>query len=209
LSTYQKVQEELGRLLHKAESNPDNPELLNEIGVGYLILGNKDEAISYLEKASKLGNFTTTLYNLANAYSENDQPLKAQELYLRVLEEKPDHIPSLNNLADCFEQTGNEDKAEELFNYLTCLNDQDPISHLNLGNFLLRQNRHIEAVKCFQTSLERDEHQTDAYYNISWVLMKAGAFDKALEYAENGLENEPDHPDLLEIASRLKKKISE
>lgn len=209
MSSLQKIQEEIEKLLLEAQTNPADADLLNEIGVGYLIIGQTEDAISYLKQAVEHGNNPTVLYNLANAYSENDDPVKAQELYLKVLEEKPDHIPSLNNLAGCFEQTGNAEKAEELFNYLTRLNSQDPLSHLNLGNFLLRQNRHIEAVKCYQESIERDENQTDSYYNISWVLMKAGAIDKALEYAERGLKNDPDHSDLKDLSSRLKSKLSE
>ncbi|PWN07581.1 tetratricopeptide repeat protein [Rhodohalobacter mucosus] len=204
MSTLHSVEKELHHLLKEAESNPLDPNLLNEIGVGYLIIGRSEEAITYLSKAVEQSDEIRFQYNLANAYSENDNPQMAADLYLRVLEREPDHIPSLNNLADCFEQTGNLKRAAELFEYLTKINDSDSLSHLNLGNFLMRQNRHIEAVKCFQTAIDRDDQCTDAYYLISWVLMKAGVEDKALEYAESGLQTDPHHEELNRMISKLR-----
>lgn len=196
MSTLRNVEAELDLLLKEAEKNPQDSGLLNDIGVGYLVIGQSEKAITFFSEAVKFSDEIQYLYNLANAYSENDNPRKAADLYLQVLETDPDHIPSLNNLADCFEQTGNAERAEELFEYLTRINEADPLSHLNLGNFLLRQNRHIEAVSCYKASIERDEQFTDAFYMISWVLMKAGVKEKALEYAEKGLKTDPDHEEL-------------
>jgi len=204
LSTLRSVENELENLLKEAEINPGDPDLLNEIGVGYLIIGKNENAIEFLSEAVELSDGIKYLYNLANAYSENDNPQMAADLYLRVLEKEPDHIPSLNNLADCFEQTGNAKRAGELFGYLTRINDSDPLSHLNLGNFLLRQNRHIEAVSSFRAAIDRDGQFTEAYYMISWVLMKAGIKNKALEYAEKGLRIDPEHEELRSIINALR-----
>lgn len=204
MSTLRSVEKELERLHKEAELNPRDPDLLNEIGVGYLVIGQSENAITYFSEAVKLSDGISYLYNLANAYSENNYPQMAADLYLRVLERDPDHIPSLNNLADCFEQTGDVKRAEELFGYLTRIHDADPLSHLNLGNFLLRQNRHIEAVTCYQASIDRDAQFSVAFYMISWVLMKAGVRDKALEYAERGLKTDPQHEELIGIIKSLR-----
>lgn len=202
------VENKLKKLLQESENNPDDPELLNDIGVGYLIIGEYGKAESFLRRAINLSENITYLYNLANVYSENNKPEQSIDLYLRVLDRRPDHIPSLNNLADCYEQTGDHSKAAELFSYLTKINDEDPLSHFNFGNFLLRQNRHIEAVGKYEDALKRDENFTEAYYNISWVLLKAGAVKKALEYAEKGLDTDPGYDELVALKAEILGKLS-
>jgi tetratricopeptide (TPR) repeat protein len=127
---------------------------------------------------------------------------------LDALERDPGHVPSLNNLADAYEISGQPEKAHELFHYIIKLEPNTPLPHFNLGNFFLRQNQHIEAAKCYEEVLRIDESFTDAYYNIAWILYKAKAFEKSLYYAEKGLVIEDDHNDLIQLAQSLKNELS-
>lgn len=191
------------------KSNPDDASLLNELGVGYSILGQYGNAIVQHKKAVSLQPDEPVFhYNLGNAYSENDQPEQAIKAYHDALDKKPEHIPSLNNLADVYEAFGETDKAFELFNYLIRLSPDDALAHFNLGNFYIRQNQHIEAAKCYETALEKDGEFIEAYHNISWILYKAKAYPSAMEYAEKGLKIDASHEDLEELQSKIKKELS-
>ena len=190
------------------KKSPKNPELLNDLGVGYYLLGRYDESISELEKAvSEEPENKSFVFNLANSYSEAEQFDRAIPLYHDVIEKDPQHIPSFNNLADCYEAIGDVPKAKELFEYITKIAPENALSHFNLGNFKLRNNNHIDAAKCYQNAIECEPRFIDAYYNIAWILTKIKAFENALEYIDQGLEINPDHGDLKKLRSKIRNKL--
>lgn len=204
----QYILDELEKIKEKLVLDPDNSELLNDLGAGYFLLGEYQMAVDAHKKSLQIHpDHRPSIYNLANAYSELGETLKAIDLYLSLLELEPDHIPALNNLADAYEKAGDLEKTEELFRYLTRLNPENAVSRFNLGNFLLRQNRHIEAAGEYQTCIQTEPSFSDAYYNLAWILSKAGAYSKAVEYAKAGLHVNPDHEDLLKLLTEIRDKI--
>lgn len=204
------IKKEIELIQEELNGQPDNPELINELGVGYYLLGQYSNSIIQYKKALKLDPGKAKYhFNLANAYFENNQPNQAIEAFMDAIDIDPGHIPSLNNLADVYEASGNLDKAFELYEYLVRLSPDEALAHFNLGNFYLRQNQHIEAVKCFETTLEKDEKFSDAYYNIAWVLQQAKVFEKAFEYVQKGIEIDPEHSGLLDLKKELKDQVNQ
>ncbi len=199
------IKQQISIIQQELRKKPNSADLLHDLGIGHYLLGEFSESIKYLKMAVDLApKKVAFLFNLANSYNENDQPDLAVDAYLRALDQNPNHIPSLNNLADCYEAVGQYDKAHELFHYLTRINGENALSHFNLGNFFLRQNQHIEAARCYEETLKRDEKFTDAYHNIAWILHQAKADDEAMEYIQKGLNIDSNHEEMLE----LKKKVA-
>lgn len=197
--------EQISIIQQELSKNPNSASLLHDLGIGHYLLGEFSDSVKYLQKAVDLAPSNIAfLFNLGNAFNENGQPDLAIDTYLRALDQNPNHIPSLNNLADCYEAVGQTNKAHELFHYLTRINGENALSHFNLGNFFLRQNQHIEAAKCYEEAIKRDETFTDAYHNIAWILHQAKANVEALEFIQKGLNIDPNHEEILE----LRKKIS-
>lgn len=205
MSTQKKqIEQEIERIKQVFKSGKPSPELYNDLGVGYLLLGKYEEAISQLKMAVELApDSISYLYNLGNAYSESEQPEHAKICYYDVLDKKADHLPSLNNLADCYEKTGNVEKAFEIFTYTVRVAPDNLIAHFNLGNFLLRNNRHIEAVKCYKKVIEIDNNFTDAYHNIAWVLSEVGAIKESKKYARKGLAVDSEHSELQKLLLKI------
>lgn len=201
------IKKQITEIVNELKNSPEDASLLNDLGVGYYLLGDFAEAIRYLKEAAQIKPTAAYHFNLGNAYAENDNPEAAMESYMDALESEPSHIGALNNLADLYESTGDSDRAHELFHYVMHINPDDPVSHYNLGNFFLRQNQHIEAAKCFEEAIKRDENFTEAYYNISWILYKAKAYKDALRYAEKGLKIEPEHKMLTELKNKLNQQL--
>ena len=189
----------------KAEikNSGESAELLNDAGVGFYLLGELDESLKYLQKAAKKEEDPGILFNLANTYSALEKPNEAIDTFLRVLEKDPSHIGALNNLADEYERLDDLDKAHELFHYLTHLQPDQAISHFNLGNFFLRQNQHIEAAKCYEKALEKDESFVDAYHNIAWILYRSKAYKDALRYTDKGLSVDGENSELIKLKNDI------
>lgn len=203
MTSEQDIKKRIESIKKELISNPGNADLLNDLGVGFYLIGRYEDAITALKKAVQSSNSAQHYFNLGNAYSENNNQQLAIDAYLQALDIDPNHIGSLNNLADEYEHSGEADKAHELFHYLTSLQPANPLSHFNLGNFFLRQNQHIEAAKCYEKAIEKDSEFVDAYYNIGWILLKAKAYQHGLEYVEKGLSIEPSHQDLKDLKDEL------
>ncbi len=202
------VQERIITIKNLLDNNPTNSELLNDLGVGYYLIGNYADSIESLSKAVELKPKNITYrYNLANSYSELEEFSKAKYHYLIVLEESPEHIPSLNNLADCYEAIGEKKRALELFEYLTKIAPGNALAHFNYGNFLLRSGDHIQATKSYEMAIKIEPSFSDAYLNIAWILFEVKAYQKSLEYLLNGLKEDPEHEDLKKLLSKVRNHI--
>lgn len=201
--TEQEIRDTLTEIESELSSGTKSADLLNDAGVGYYLLGELKQSLEYLRKAVKKNDAPGIMFNLANTYSSLQEPDHAIATFLKVLEKDPGHIGALNNLADEYENIGEPDKAHKLFHYLTHLQPDKALSHFNLGNFFLRQNQHIEAAKCYEQALEKDETFIDAYHNIAWILYKSKAYGESLRYIEEGLSFDSKSDDLLTLKQEV------
>lgn len=203
--TEKEIRNKLSDIENELSSSGETADLLNDAGVGYYLLGELDEAVEFLKRAVRQEAKPEILFNLANTYSELNQPDMAISTFLEVLEIKPDHIGALNNLADEYERKGEVEKAHKLFHYTTHIQPDRALPHFNLGNFFLRQNQHIEAVKCYEEAVEKDETFVDAYHNIAWILFKAKAYSESLKYIQSGLSIDSTHEEILSLKADVLK----
>ncbi|CAN5369932.1 hypothetical protein BH23BAC3_BH23BAC3_12600 [soil metagenome] len=117
--TEKEIKEQLNFILDEIEDGNDSGELLNDVGVAYYLLGEFEKSRHYLKKAVDKNRISAYLFNLANTYSQLNQPDFAIDAFLQVLELDAAHTGSLNNLADEYERKGDAENAHELFHYLT------------------------------------------------------------------------------------------
>lgn len=197
------IEEKLSEILEELEKDQNNSELLNDLGVGYYLKGDYNEAEKALEKAISLKKSSKYFYNIGTVYAESGNNAMAIRSFMEAIDLNPSHIPSLNNLAEQYEISGEIDKAGELFNYIVKINPGNSLSHYNLGNFLLRKNDHVDAAKCYEEAIKCNPNFTEAYYNIAWILYKAGALEESIRYTESGLNTDPDHEELLRLKKTL------
>ena len=86
------------------------------------------------------------------------------------------------------------DKAQVEYQKAIEKDNTNPISHFNLGNALLYQNKAEDAVKEYETAarLEKDKTRlAQIYHNMGVVLQSAKQFDKAVACYRNSLRNDP------------------
>ena len=199
---------QISEIKKQLEKDPDNIDLLNDLGVGYFLAGDYTNSVLVLKKAVTIKpDETKCLYNLANSYSELEQYEQAIQYYHDAIDQTPDHLPSLNNLADSYEAIEESEKAKQLFEYLIRLAPENAVTHFNYGNFLLRSGDHITAATIYKTVVTIEPSFTDAYYNLAWILSEINAWDEALIYAEDGLNRDPEHEDLQKLLSKIRNHI--
>ena len=86
------------------------------------------------------------------------------------------------------------DKAQVQYQKAIEKDNTNPISHFNLGNALLYQNKAEDAMKEYETAarLEKDKTRlAQIYHNMGVVLQSAKQFDKAVACYRNSLRNDP------------------
>ena len=86
------------------------------------------------------------------------------------------------------------DKAQVEYQKAIEKDNTNPISHFNLGNALLYQNKAEDAMKEYETAarLEKDKTRlAQIYHNMGVVLQSAKQFDKAVACYRNSLRNDP------------------
>ena len=86
------------------------------------------------------------------------------------------------------------DKAQVEYQKAIERDNTNPISHYNLGNALLYQNKAEDAMKEYETAarLEKDKMRlAQIYHNMGVVLQSAKQFDKAVACYRNSLRNDP------------------
>ena len=86
------------------------------------------------------------------------------------------------------------DKAQVEYQKAIEKDNTNPISHYNLGNALLYQNKAEDAVKEYETAarLEKDKTRlAQIYHNMGVILQSAKQFDKAVACYRNSLRNDP------------------
>lgn len=202
------IRKQIEEITRQIIDNPDDPDLLNDLGVGYYLIGEYETSIGFLKKAVLLDSTNPSYrYNLANSYAETKQFELAIQNYLNVIQIVPDHIPALTNLADCYEAAGDKIKALELFTYVPTLEPQNALAHFNLGNFYLRINNHQEAARKYKKAIDTEPGFTDAYFNLAWILYQINAYNDAWTYIEKGLLQDKHHEDLQKLARKVKSRL--
>ena len=86
------------------------------------------------------------------------------------------------------------DKAQVEYQKAIERDNTNSISHYNLGNALLYQNKAEDAMKEYETAvrLEKDkERLAQIYHNMGVLLQSAKQFDKAVACYRNSLRNDP------------------
>ena len=86
------------------------------------------------------------------------------------------------------------DKAQVEYQKAIERDNTNPISHYNLGNALLYQNKAEDAMKEYETAarLEKDKGRlAQIYHNMGVLLQSAKQFDKAVACYRNSLRNDP------------------
>ncbi|MDR1694354.1 MAG: tetratricopeptide repeat protein [Lactobacillaceae bacterium] len=154
------------------ETAPNNPDVLNLMGLIAQVKGIHGEAAGYFYKALKETPKHAPLYfNLAVSLNELGKYYESIDMYNRAIELNPDIAEAYNNLGLIFLHLGEDLKAKEFFSKSIEINPDFADAKANLAL----------AEKDYDTL--RGLNIPIAAYYLSLLYQGDGNFEKALEYA--------------------------
>lgn len=144
------ARESLDTYTQAARNRKPTPQELRSVALDYVLLGDFDDAIGWLELAAQSApNDAEILYSLGRCYYSRDRYVDAGKLYQRVLAIDPHNLKAQENLGLAYDATHRTDKAEEALRTAAAWADpsgSDEWPFLDWGSFLLDQDRAAEAV---------------------------------------------------------------
>ena len=174
------------------KQDPQNAEILSELGAIEAQAGNIAAARKSMDKAVKLApNDAACHFNLGELERQNDRYPQAEAHFRRSLEITPDDADALLGLGVSLLMQKNAAEAVSVLEKARQLAPRD-IEILNdLGNALAAEGRSSEAIRCYSQALEFAPNYRDAVYNIALCLAALKDYPKANEMFERAHALEP------------------
>jgi tetratricopeptide (TPR) repeat protein len=179
-------------LLKSAELNPDNEEVLKNIGRLYYVKGNYDKAEAYLQKAIKLNEeYGIAWNNIGWVYEQKALYSKMKDAFEKAIKYRKD--------SDAWDQIGlgrayyhlqEFDLAEKHFRKVLKMKNEEnsiPIAKKYLGFVLFEKGKVKEAVQLFKDYISSYPQKHIANRDIGRFYYDEGSYDKAEAYLRKAI----------------------
>ncbi len=130
---------------------------------------------------------TKDLSKHAFDYHQAGDIAKAEELYLRILEEDPRNVDIAFLLGTLYLQSGNPDAAATFLQKAIVLKPDHVEAHNNLGTVLQNSGNLDEAVESYKRAINLAPDYAEAFYNLGSILYKQRKFDEALVHYKQAI----------------------
>ncbi|MFX0038396.1 MAG: tetratricopeptide repeat protein [Promethearchaeota archaeon] len=168
------------------EINPNDIELLGNLGVSHMSLGNFSEALNYYNKALKINpNHITLLFNNGMLLSMQAEYEKAIKSWEKILSINPDYYQAKFMISQVIKQ-------RDSFMKLEPQSDQFPESALNLfnkGRLYLHQDKVSEAINMLKEVVENTPDFSESLALLGLALWENKQFDEATKFIDKSLES--------------------
>jgi tetratricopeptide (TPR) repeat protein len=172
---------------------PENPEVLTELGIAYAERKEWKQALTFLRKAVALAPGSVRAhYNLALTLDRADPGKGAgAPEYRKALKVDPRHVDSLINLGiDLGDQ--NPVEARALFACAIRLAPNNANAHLNLALLLNREAQGGASASEFRLAIRLNPELAEARRQMAALLMSQQKWDEVIDQCREILKREPD-----------------
>lgn len=184
------------------------PTLFNNIGRIYFLLGKRNEAIQYFQKAVKEDPaFVTARQNLAIAYRANGEFEKAAAEWNEVLKLQPDNLEAKLELADVLIELKQYDEAMKLCREVAAKDPKNAAARVLLGFIYYTRGDIGLAWDEYKRATELDPKNADAWNGLGAVYERQGKLQDAEKCYRRALEIDPKHKPAEENLRRLKERL--
>jgi type IV pilus assembly protein PilF len=182
--------EALKNLIQANELDPNNPEILNNMGMAYYFKGEKDLAIKTLNKTLEIDqNNSDAKVNLATIFYRDSKYTEAEKLYKKVLRDLTydKQARNLYNLGILELQFKKDSVAAETYLKKSLQEDENYCpSHFQMGLIRFHNRRFKSAMRYFKDATMGTCYETPApHYYQALSLMELGKFlDARMKFDE-------------------------
>lgn len=118
---------------------------------------------------------------------------EAEQIYLQVLEQKPDHPDATHFMGVLAYNAGNNDAAVAYLKKAIKMMPSNAGCLNNMGNVFQKQERYLESVKWYEMAVRINPGHKLAHNNIAVAYLHLGNLNKALMFVEKALALDPEY----------------
>ena len=132
-----------------------------------------------------------TLFRAKSAVLARDFDL-AICLFKRLLQEFPDNLELLHELATTYIRSENDEDALSIYQQILKKDQNDFQALIGMGGIYRRMGRFDESVEVLERALDFDGNSVQTYYTLGFTYKQMGRFDDALECFDHVIEQNPE-----------------
>lgn len=153
-------------------------------------------AIPEYERIVKIdSNNTESWFNLARLY-QTSRPLRAIEIYQRILDREGDDWEILLQIAEIYNSLGRFDQAAEKYKRMVELDPSNRVLQRQLAETYARGGKIQEAKKILEDLVEEDKNNAEAIAALADINLEQHNFDQALGLYQRLMAMEHTNPEV-------------
>ncbi|MEW5754977.1 MAG: tetratricopeptide repeat protein [Pseudomonadota bacterium] len=132
---------------------------------------------------------------------------EAEELYLRVLRDRPGDFDANRLIATNYAEQGKVDEALHYFVRALAIDPNRPAIQCLTADFYMQKGMKEQAYPHYHKAMQLDPGMTRPYYGLGYILWQSQRFDEAEHYFRRALQLDPDYADVcFALGSVLKER---
>jgi len=172
---------------------PDDPNVLNLLGLIAHQSGQNEMAITLMSRAIRNDPENPLLYNnLGAVFHASGKYPEAITSFKRAIHLKPDHADAYNNMGLVFQEQGKANEAISCYREALQLRVNYPEAHYNLGNVLKSCGKSAEAIQWYQKAVALRPAYPEACNNMGNAFNDQGQFAEAVACLKRAVTQRPD-----------------
>ena len=149
-------------LLSSLDLTPDDPILLNNLGLLKKQTHKIEKSIEYFSINIKKNNFLNSWINKSNILLETENYKEGLDFSKKAIKNYPNNLKIKNNLALFLFENGFKNQSIEIYKELDNTNNHTAETFLNYSNILMKTNKLFEAIDVLNKLLLEDKENLKA-----------------------------------------------
>ena len=179
---YLKSQDKFEEVL---EVLPDNPEVLNLLGISHYQAKDLLTALQYLRRSIELNpNNSKALYNHGLALYDLHRLDEAIASYSKAIDLNPSYCDALSNRGAALFELNKLDEALCDLNRALEIDPGHANAHLNRGNALQMMHLLDDALLSYRKAIEIEPNNAIAHWGLATTLLQAGKYEEGFSEFE-------------------------
>lgn len=161
------------------ECEPNNADILSNLGTLYYHLGKYQEALELIERAIKIGSPKAIYYyRLGLVLEKKGEITNSIRAYQQSISIDPKWISSYINLGILLFEQGNLTRAEQILGQAIAIAPQRSEVYHYLGKILTQRRRNDEAILAYRKALQIEPTNSNILHNLAKLLQAKNGFDR-------------------------------
>ncbi|WP_130470853.1 tetratricopeptide repeat protein, partial [Candidatus Magnetaquicoccus inordinatus] len=172
---------------------PNNPTFLNNLGIVYSSLGQREKAIEcYRNAIAAQPNFYMALGNLGGMLADLNQFAEAIIYYQKALQAKPESCEVLNSLGNVLVRSNQHAAAIECYQKVLALQPGHADAYNGLATVMREQGNLEQSIAFYKKGLELHPDHYGLYNGLGSTLLVQGKPLDAIEAYQQAINKYPD-----------------